>query len=52
MCSLGPLVKKIRDSQIEVVINTLCVNMFAESERLRDISSVGACRHMARAIHC
>ena len=39
--SLGPLVKKIKDSQIEVVINSLCTNMFSESERLRDISSVG-----------
>ena len=33
--------KKIKDSQIEVVINSLCTNMFSESERLRDISSVG-----------
>ena len=40
-CSLGPLVKKIKDSQIEVIINALCSNMFSESERLRDISSVG-----------
>lgn len=39
--SLGPLVKKIKDSQIEVVVNSLCANMFSESERLRDISSVG-----------
>ena len=40
-CSLGPLVKKIKDSQIEVIINALCSNMFSDSERLRDISSVG-----------
>lgn len=40
-CSLGPLVKKIKDSQIEVIINSLCSNMFSSSERLRDISSVG-----------
>ena len=39
--SLGPLVKKIKDSQIEVIINALCSNMFSTSERLRDISSVG-----------
>ena len=39
--SLGPLVKKIKDSQIEVIINALCSNMFSDSERLRDISSVG-----------
>lgn len=40
-CSLGPLVKKIKDNQIEVIINSLCSNMFSSSERLRDISSVG-----------
>jgi cullin-associated NEDD8-dissociated protein 1 len=34
-------VKKIKDSQIEVIINALCSNMFSDSERLRDISSVG-----------
>jgi len=34
-------VKKIKDSQIEVIINSLCSNMFSSSERLRDISSVG-----------
>lgn len=39
--SLGPLVKKIKDNQIEVIINSLCSNMFSSSERLRDISSVG-----------
>lgn len=39
--SLGPLVKKIKDSQTEVIINSLCSNMFSDSERLRDISSVG-----------
>ena len=33
--------KKIKDSQIEVIINALCSNMFSDSERLRDISSVG-----------
>ena len=40
-CSLGPLVKKVKDSQIEIIINSLCCNMYSESERLRDISSVG-----------
>lgn len=38
---LSPLVKKIRDNQVELVISTLCSNMFSDSERLRDISSVG-----------
>ncbi len=33
--------KKVRDGQIEVIINSLCSNMFSDSERLRDISSVG-----------
>lgn len=33
--------KKIKENQIEVVINSLCTNMYSESERLRDISSVG-----------
>ena len=33
--------KKIKDSQTEVVINALCSNMFSDVERLRDISSVG-----------
>ena len=39
--SLGPLVRKIKDTQVEVIINELCSNMFSEDERLRDISSVG-----------
>lgn len=38
---LGPLVRKIKDTQVEVIINELCSNMFSEDERLRDISSVG-----------
>ena len=40
-CSLAPLVRKIRDTQIETIVNTLATNMFSDSERLRDISSVG-----------
>ena len=40
-CSLGPLVKKVKDGQVEVIINSLCNNMFSDSESLRDISSVG-----------
>jgi cullin-associated NEDD8-dissociated protein 1 len=38
---LGPLVCKIKDNQIEIIINDLCSNMFSDDERLRDISSVG-----------
>ena len=39
--SLGPLVCKIKDGQVEVIVNQLCGNMFSDDERLRDISSVG-----------
>ncbi|XP_065897890.1 cullin-associated NEDD8-dissociated protein 1-like [Dysidea avara] len=38
---LAPLVRKIRDPHIETIVNTLATNMFSDSERLRDISSVG-----------
>ena len=48
--SLGPLVKKIKDSQIEVVINALCSNMFSDSERLRDISRCAPIKQV-RTIH-
>ena len=48
--SLGPLVKKIKDSQIEVVINALCSNMFSDSERLRDISRCAPIKQV-RMIH-
>lgn len=33
--------RKIRDTHIETIVNTLATNMFSDSERLRDISSVG-----------
>ena len=39
--SLGPLVRKIKDNQVEIIVNQLCTNMFNDDERLRDISSVG-----------
>lgn len=38
---LAPLVRKIRDTHIETIVNTLATKMFSDSERLRDISSVG-----------
>jgi cullin-associated NEDD8-dissociated protein 1 len=38
---LGPLVRKVKDSQTEVIINSLSTSMFSDDERLRDISSVG-----------
>jgi len=43
--SLAPLVRKIRDPHIETIVNTLATNMFSDSERLRDISSVGECMY-------
>ena len=39
--SLGPLIRKVKDIQVNVIINELCTNMFSDDERLRDISSVG-----------
>lgn len=39
--SLGPLVKKVKDTQIEAVVSVLCTNMASENEQLRDISSIG-----------
>ncbi|CAF0936113.1 unnamed protein product [Didymodactylos carnosus] len=38
---LGPLVCKVKENQIEVVIDTLCTNIFSNNEQLRDISSIG-----------
>ena len=41
ICSLGPLVNKVKDVQVETIVETLCVNMISEKEQLRDISSIG-----------
>jgi cullin-associated NEDD8-dissociated protein 1 len=38
---LGPLVKKVKEFQIELIIDTLCANMLSEKEQLKDISSIG-----------
>ncbi|KAK2718848.1 cullin-associated NEDD8-dissociated protein 1-like [Artemia franciscana] len=38
---LGPLVSKVKDSQVEVIVETLCSNMSSSKEQLRDISSIG-----------
>jgi cullin-associated NEDD8-dissociated protein 1 len=38
---LGPLVGKVKDVQVETVVETLCTNMTSENEQLRDISSIG-----------
>ena len=40
-CSLGPLVCKVKEYQVEGIVDTLCSNMAADKEQLRDISSIG-----------
>lgn len=43
MCnfSLGPLVNKVKDYQVETIVDALCTNMVSDKEQLRDISSIG-----------
>ena len=38
---LGPLVCKVKDFQVESIVNHLCNNMVGDKEQLRDISSIG-----------
>jgi len=38
---LGPLVGKVKDYQVESIVDQLCNNMVGEKETLRDISSIG-----------
>ncbi|KAL3213226.1 hypothetical protein MRX96_035570 [Rhipicephalus microplus] len=38
---LGPLVNKVKDYQVETIVDSLCNNMMSEKEQLRDISSMG-----------
>ena len=38
---MGPLVCKVKDHQVEVIVDTLCNNMIGDKEQLRDISSIG-----------
>ncbi|XP_064651957.1 cullin-associated NEDD8-dissociated protein 1-like [Lineus longissimus] len=38
---LGPLVNKVKEFQVETIVDTLCTNMLSEKEQLRDISSIG-----------
>ena len=35
------MVGKVKDYQVEVIVDTLCNNMVGEKEQLRDISSIG-----------
>ncbi|XP_051483107.1 cullin-associated NEDD8-dissociated protein 1-like isoform X2 [Apus apus] len=39
--SLGPLVGKVKEYQVETIVDTLCANMLSDKEQLRDISSIG-----------
>lgn len=38
---LGPLVNKVKENQVETIVDSLCVNMISNTEQLRDISSIG-----------
>ncbi|KAI1900005.1 hypothetical protein AGOR_G00067760 [Albula goreensis] len=38
---LGPLVRKVKEYQVETMVDTLCSNMMSDKEQLRDISSMG-----------
>lgn len=38
---LGPLVKKVKEYQVEWIVDTLCTNMASKNEQLRDVSSIG-----------
>lgn len=39
--SLAPLVSKVKEHQVEMMVDTLCSNMMSDKEQLRDISSMG-----------
>ncbi|NXF86344.1 CAND1 protein, partial [Eubucco bourcierii] len=38
---LGPLIGKVKEYQVETVVDTLCANMLSDKEQLRDICSIG-----------
>ncbi|CAG0890156.1 unnamed protein product [Darwinula stevensoni] len=38
---LGPLVNKVKELQVETIVDSLCSNMVSDKEQLRDISSIG-----------
>ncbi|KAM6928453.1 cullin-associated NEDD8-dissociated protein 2 [Xenentodon cancila] len=38
---LAPLVSKVKEPQVEAMVDTLCSNMTSSKEQLRDISSMG-----------
>lgn len=41
ICSLAPLVSKVKEPQVEAMVDMLCSNMMSDKEQLRDISSMG-----------
>lgn len=41
ICSLAPLVNKLKAPQVETMVDALCSNMTSHKEQLRDISSMG-----------
>lgn len=38
---LGPLVNKVKENQVETIVDLLCTNMVSNNKQLRDISSIG-----------
>lgn len=38
---MGPLVNKVKEYQVELIVESLCTNMVSDKEQLRDISSIG-----------
>ena len=38
---MGPLVTKVKEIQVETIVETLCTNMLSDKEQLKDISSIG-----------
>lgn len=39
--SLGPLVGKVKEYQVETIVDALCANMRSDKEQLRDIAGIG-----------
>lgn len=38
---MGPLVSKVKEFQVETIVEALCSNMLSDKEQLKDISSIG-----------
>lgn len=38
---LGPLINKVKEYQVDTIVEALCINMVSDKEQLRDISSIG-----------